>query len=158
MTHCRLWSIFLLLVHFSCDHAKLNIVDSLKDGTEFSFDQKSFYTQSQIPPSTISCNKRKLLGKQAPESKKRFFSPIIFLLLDTFTQYNFKMPTSYFLPCASAWNFFYSSFHCFIFLFNSRWKPKDSLPLAWFLDWNMLISRNLRLKKLSATCSISTMT
>lgn len=35
--------------------------------------------------------------KQAQERKKIFFSPIIFLLLNTFTQYNFKMPTSYFL-------------------------------------------------------------
>lgn len=38
-----------------------------------------------------------------PAQEKNLFSPIIFLLLDTFTQYNFKMPTSYFFQLG---NFF----------------------------------------------------
>lgn len=55
-----------------------------------------------IPPSTISFffwfHWTQTTRKQAQKKRrKNLFSPIIFLLLDTFTQYNFKMPTSYFL-------------------------------------------------------------
>lgn len=71
---------------------------------------------------------RKLLENQ--HKKKSFFSPIIFLLLNTFTQYNFKMPTSE--------HFFFSIFFSHQ-TFSSRVLVREISFLNIFFDDNWLI-------------------
>lgn len=84
------------------------------------FPKKDFSTRKLQPSNNLFFIERNYLKKQAQE--KIFFSPIIFLLLDTFTQYNFKMPTSYFFQSLETFFFLLSTFFFVEFLWSSVGK------------------------------------